>query len=139
LVWGLLVESPLDVGVFSLYKHWHSKSVDAATRTGCTNYTKIDMLAALKDIRTKTFKRSTIVSAIFKILSSSKPSGSASWHWLQMELTIPKILLSPKPCGSVSWYNLSSPTRVLSTQLRKGHEAQVHVSGEALNHIEQKS
>jgi hypothetical protein len=51
---------PLDVGVFSVYKHYHSEAVEDATATGCTKFGKVDFLAAISSIRAKTFKLSTI-------------------------------------------------------------------------------
>jgi hypothetical protein len=51
---------PLDVGCFQPYKHWHAEAVDAATRTGCTNYNKSEFLAAIESIRAFTFKKETI-------------------------------------------------------------------------------
>jgi hypothetical protein len=53
---------PLDVGCFQPYKHWHSEAVDAATRTGCTSFNKVEFLAAINSIRRQTFKRTTIRS-----------------------------------------------------------------------------
>ena len=54
---------PLDVVVFQPYKHHHAEAVDEATRTGCVEFNKMEFLAALPEIRKKTFKRSTIQSA----------------------------------------------------------------------------
>jgi hypothetical protein len=42
---------PLDVGCFQPYKHWHAEAVDAATRTGCTSFNKVEFLAAINSIR----------------------------------------------------------------------------------------
>jgi hypothetical protein len=53
---------PLDVGCFQPYKHWHSEAVDAATRSGCTSFNKVEFLAAIDSIRRQTFKRTTIRS-----------------------------------------------------------------------------
>ena len=52
---------PLDVGVFNVYKHWHSDIVLAASHAGCGPITKNDFLASLKIIRDKTFKPRTIM------------------------------------------------------------------------------
>jgi len=49
--------------VFQPYKHWHVEAVDAATRTGCTNFNKIEFLAALELVQFQTLKQSTILSA----------------------------------------------------------------------------
>ncbi|KAJ6096532.1 hypothetical protein N7486_007278 [Penicillium sp. IBT 16267x] len=51
---------PLDVGVFSAYKHWHSEWVYDATVSGYEKITKDDFLSAIAQIRQKTFKPSTI-------------------------------------------------------------------------------
>jgi hypothetical protein len=51
---------PLDVGVFSAYKHWHSEWVYDATVSGYERITKDDFLSAISQIRQKTFKPSTI-------------------------------------------------------------------------------
>ncbi|KAJ5547802.1 hypothetical protein N7513_005036 [Penicillium frequentans] len=48
---------PLDVGVFHVYKHWHSQAIEEATATGCTKFTKTEFLAAISSIRQKTFKK----------------------------------------------------------------------------------
>lgn len=54
---------PLDIVVFQPYKHWHAQAVDEATRTGCTDFNKVEFLAALHDIRLHTFKANTIKTA----------------------------------------------------------------------------
>jgi hypothetical protein len=51
---------PLDVGVFNVYKHWHSEAIEAATATGCTKFTKDEFLHAITQIRQKTFRPQTI-------------------------------------------------------------------------------
>ena len=57
---------PLDVVVFQQYKHYHTKAIDIAVRDGCIQITKVEFLAAISDIRRKTFKKSTIYSAFAK-------------------------------------------------------------------------
>ena len=54
---------PLDVVCFQPYKHFHAEAVDAATRTGCSDFNKLEFLAALSSIREQTFKRTTVLSA----------------------------------------------------------------------------
>lgn len=66
-LWGLPSHTshllqPLDLTVFGSYKHWHSESVDTATRSGCTKFNKIEFIHALTSIRKQTFKRGTIRS-----------------------------------------------------------------------------
>ncbi|KAJ5436843.1 hypothetical protein N7445_007728 [Penicillium cf. griseofulvum] len=51
---------PLDVGVFSVYKHWYSEAVEAATMTGCRKFSKDEFLFSIGEIRKKTFKPYTI-------------------------------------------------------------------------------
>ncbi|KAJ5605075.1 hypothetical protein N7510_010229, partial [Penicillium lagena] len=41
---------PLDVGVFNVYKHWHSEAVEAATMSGCTKFTKDLFLQSIRTI-----------------------------------------------------------------------------------------
>ena len=53
---------PLDV-VFQPYKHFHAEEIDAATRTGCSDFNKLELLAALTSIREQTFKKTTVLSA----------------------------------------------------------------------------
>lgn len=57
---------PLDVVIFQPYKHWHAEAVDAATRTGCYNITKVDFLASLQSIRRQIFEKNTVRSAFRK-------------------------------------------------------------------------
>ena len=54
---------PLDVVVFQPYKHYHAEAIDEATRTGCTDFSKLEFLSAITAIRKKTFKYTTILSA----------------------------------------------------------------------------
>lgn len=51
---------PLDVGVFSVYKYWHSEAVEAATMTGCRKFSKDEFLYSIGEIRRKTFRPHTI-------------------------------------------------------------------------------
>lgn len=51
---------PLDVGVFNVYKHWHSEAIEAATMTGCRKFSKDEFLHSIGEIRRKTFKPHTI-------------------------------------------------------------------------------
>jgi DDE superfamily endonuclease len=57
---------PLDVVVFQPYKHHHAKAVNYAIRTGCTDFNRLEFLAALPAIRKETFKPATIISAFKK-------------------------------------------------------------------------
>lgn len=40
----------LDMDVFHVYKHWHSKMIMDATSTGCGKFTKVEFLYALMTI-----------------------------------------------------------------------------------------
>ena len=60
------VLQPLDVVLFQPYKHWHAQAVDAATRTGCNDFNKVEFLHSLSSIRQKTFTSSSIQSAFCK-------------------------------------------------------------------------
>ena len=53
---------PLDVVCFQPYKHFHAEAVDAAIRTGCSDFNKLEFLTALGSVREQTFKRTTILS-----------------------------------------------------------------------------
>ncbi|KAM4067425.1 DDE superfamily endonuclease [Hirsutella rhossiliensis] len=57
---------PLDVVVFQPYKHYHSRAVDFAIRSGASKITKLEFLAMIQSIRVKAFKESTILSAFKK-------------------------------------------------------------------------
>ena len=54
---------PPNVVVFQPYKHYHAEAIDEATRTGCTDFSKLEFLSAITAIRKKTFKYTTILSA----------------------------------------------------------------------------
>lgn len=57
---------PLDVNVFQTYKHYHGEAIDGATRSGCTNFNKLEFLAAFTKFRAETFKTDTIRGAFRK-------------------------------------------------------------------------
>ena len=54
---------PLDVMLFQPLKHFHAKAVDKATRTGCSDFNKLEFLAAIHGIRQQTFKKNSILSS----------------------------------------------------------------------------
>ena len=54
---------PYDVVVFQPFKHYHKQAVEAITRTGCTDFNKVEFLNAIDSIRLQTFKQRTILSA----------------------------------------------------------------------------
>ena len=51
---------PLDVSCFQPYKHYHRQAVEEATRTGCTNFNKLEFFQAFRKIREQTFKLSIL-------------------------------------------------------------------------------
>jgi len=53
---------PLDVGCFQPLKHYHSRTIDWASRSGATDIRKTDFLATLTQIRQQTFTEHTIKS-----------------------------------------------------------------------------
>jgi len=57
---------PLDVVVFQQYKHYHTKVINITVHNSYIQITKLEFLAAISDIRHKTFKESTIHSAFQK-------------------------------------------------------------------------
>ncbi|KEY72792.1 hypothetical protein S7711_10316 [Stachybotrys chartarum IBT 7711] len=54
---------PLDVGVFQPYKHWHQEVLYREVADGAVSFNKADFLFHLQEIRNRTFKKSTILSA----------------------------------------------------------------------------
>ncbi|KJZ70765.1 hypothetical protein HIM_09849 [Hirsutella minnesotensis 3608] len=54
---------PLDVGVFRSYKHWHQQVLYREVADGCTDFGKTDFLFHLQEIRQRTFKKKTILTA----------------------------------------------------------------------------
>jgi len=58
---------PLDVVVFQPLKHFHAEAVPQATRTGCSDFNKVEFLFALTSIRLQAFKQTTILSAFRKM------------------------------------------------------------------------
>ena len=66
---------PLDVGVFRSYKHWHQQVVYREVADGASDFGKTDFLYHLQEIRNRTFKKHTILSAWEKCgLFPHKPS-----------------------------------------------------------------
>jgi DDE superfamily endonuclease len=54
---------PLNVVLFQPFKHFHAKAIDYATRTGCSDFNKLEFLAAIDSIRQQTFKKNSILSS----------------------------------------------------------------------------
>jgi hypothetical protein len=54
---------PLDVGVFGPFKHWHQEVLYREIADGAYNFNKTDFFFHLQEIRDRTFKKSTILSA----------------------------------------------------------------------------
>jgi hypothetical protein len=78
---------PLDVTVFQPYKHWHSEAIDAAIRTGCTDFNRVEFLAAFETFRRQALKSSTIKAGFEK---------TGLWPW-QPEHVLRKIILEYEP------------------------------------------
>lgn len=57
---------PLDVVVFQPLKHYHAEAIDHATRTGCSDFNKVEFLSAITSIRDQAFKPATILSSFRK-------------------------------------------------------------------------
>ena len=57
---------PLDVVVFQPLKHFHAEAIDQATRSGCSDFNKIEFLSAITSIRSQAFKPTTIISSFRK-------------------------------------------------------------------------
>ena len=85
---------PLDVTCFQQFKHFHSVAIDAATRTGCTDFTKLEFLHALTSIRAETFKQQTI-------LSGFRDTGIFPWN---PEVVLNKLLEHRAPLQS-RWHS----------------------------------
>jgi hypothetical protein len=49
--------------MFSSYKHWHQEVLQREIADGATDFNKADFLFHLQEIRSKTTKRSTIISS----------------------------------------------------------------------------
>ncbi|KAJ3456840.1 hypothetical protein MRS44_016863 [Fusarium solani] len=54
---------PLDVGVFGIYKYWHQHVLYREIADGAVDFGKVDFLFHFQEIRKRTFKKSTILSA----------------------------------------------------------------------------
>ena len=54
---------PLDIGVFSSYKHWHNKAIEIAVQAHNSTYDMTAFLGNLSHIKGQTFTRTTITSA----------------------------------------------------------------------------
>ena len=55
---------PLNIVVFQLFKHWYSKAVNQAYRTGVFKIDKMEFLYLIPNVRKRTFKKATI-KAVF--------------------------------------------------------------------------
>ena len=78
----------LDVGCFQPYKHYYSETINNAMKAGAADYGKLEFLASLQTIRSPTFKKSIIRSAV-------KNTGLISYN---LEIVLRKIrALKPAP------------------------------------------
>jgi DDE superfamily endonuclease/Tc5 transposase DNA-binding domain/helix-turn-helix, Psq domain len=60
------ITQPLDVGIFQVWKHYHSEQIDELVRQGIGEFTRQDFLGSIKVIRQLTFKEKVIRSAFRK-------------------------------------------------------------------------
>ena len=150
---------PLDVVLFQPFKHYHGKAVNDATRTGCTNFNKVEFLAAITEIRTATFKRNSIKSAfretglvpfnpqkvIAKLVENrSSPSSSPSTtpppeHF--STLTTPLTIRSLRRTAEEMDKGSSDPARgkILFEKFKKGALVQATVGDEAIQQLAETS
>jgi hypothetical protein len=106
---------PLDVGCFQPYKHWHSEAVDAATRTGCTSFNKVEFLAAIDSIRRQTFKGTTIRSGWYKTGLVPYNPEIVLGKLREMEInSFQAIPATPPPQSPSKHKNNNNPSRNLS-------------------------
>ena len=49
-----------------ILRHYHAEAVEKATRTGCSDFNKVEFLHALRSIREQAFKKNTILTAFRK-------------------------------------------------------------------------
>jgi hypothetical protein len=57
---------PLDVGIFQVYKHWHTRAIQSALETLDFDYTVSSFLRDLSEIRFKTFTKQIVKGAFAK-------------------------------------------------------------------------
>lgn len=103
---------PLDVVCFQPLKNNHKKAVEMATRTGCTEFNKVEFLNAYHAIRMATFKRSTILSAWEK-------SGIFPYNPEIVYMRLPTPIRTPSPL-ILSTVN-SSPIANTPTSYQRQH------------------
>ena len=85
---------PLDLVCFQPYKLFRAEAVDAATRTGCSDFKKLEFFAGLSTIHEQTFKRTTILFAF-------RQTGPIPFN--------PDIVLSKLPAATPSPSSTSPP------------------------------
>ena len=74
---------PLDVAVFSVYKHYYGEAVTESYATGCDDFTKLEFLDRLHHIRMQTLKARTIKSG---------------WERAGLVPFDPEVVLAPLRC-----------------------------------------
>ena len=124
----------LDMVCFQPYKHFHAEAVDATTRTGCSDFNKLEFFVALSSIHKQTFKRTTILSAFCQtglipfnpnIVLSKLPATTLSPPSTPPPATpelptVPLTIRSLKRQASELW-NYSDPTGPTSSLLQLTH------------------
>jgi len=100
---------PLDVVVFQPYKHYHSEAIEAATRTGCTDFDKVEFLTAIDSIRQQTFKPSTICSAF-------RATGLVPYNPSVVLARLRESQVSTSPLATLPRSSLSQPPVLAQAQ-----------------------
>jgi uncharacterized protein YaaR (DUF327 family) len=148
---------PLDVGVFSAYKHWHSEWVYDATVAGYEKITKDDFLGAVHQIRTKIFKPSTIklgfkltglwpidpqrvIKDLVGYNTPSPPSSVTSASTLIFDLSTPKTLERVQRLedrlDDMIQRSQRTPTRALIRKLAKAAKEFSYIADECARNVE---
>ncbi|PWW77697.1 hypothetical protein C7212DRAFT_41995, partial [Tuber magnatum] len=144
------------VVVFQPLKHYHAKAIDQATRTGYSDFNKIELLFALISIRQQAFKKSRILSVfrktglvlfnsdvVFSHLQEysgySQPScPTTPPRSIQQLSTTPRTVQSLKCHANFLWNadpSLPSFKHSLSIFI-KGSVAQAHVAAQTLDALQ---
>ena len=123
---------PLDVVVFQPLKHYHAEALDLIVRDGCANITKIEFLSVIQEVRRKTFKKETILSAF-------KKSGLVPYNPLVVLRRIQErqeraVTLPPPPPSAQELQSSPFNTPVTLRQLNKlASNLQTQVKKEDVN------
>lgn len=103
---------PLDVKVFQPLKHYHSEAIDAAVRTGDTDFSKVEFLSAFAGFHRQAFKQSTIHSAF-------RETGIVPWNPEKVLSKIPRPS-SPKATQEEDSFNFQETPKKPKDLIRYG-------------------